>query len=331
MTVPLFDRLIIPHNPDRLSDIGEQWMDRLDVMRLFMRIVERESFTQAAEDMNLPRSTATDVIKALETRLGVRLLHRTTRQVSPTPEGETYYRRCRHIVADIEDAETAFGNVRPRGTLRVDVHGTLARHFLLPSLPAFFATYPDIELHMSEGDRLVDPVREGMDCVLRVGELRNSEMVVKHLGVLEEVTLAAPAYLAAHGIPAHPDALADSHFMVGFQSSLRGRILPLEFMIDGKPRDIVLPLHMAVNAAESYVSAARAGLGIIQIPRYHAAQDIGTGSLVEVLSSFPPAPSPVSLLYPHNRQMSPRVRVFINWLAEIFRTATTPPDPHHRQ
>ena len=275
--------------------------------------------------VNRHKTVTGPVIKALETRLGVRLLHRTTRQVSPTPEGETYYRRCRHIVADIEDAETAFGNVRPRGTLRVDVHGTLARHFLLPSLPAFFTMYPDIELHMSEGDRLVDPVREGMDCVLRVGELRDSEMVVKQLGVLEEVTLAAPAYLAAHGIPAHPDTLAHGHFMVGFQSSLRGRILPLEFMIDGKPRDMVLRMHMAVNAAESYVSAAREGLGIIQIPRYHAATDLRTETLIEILAAYPPVPSPVSLLYPQNRQMSPRVRVFIDWLTDVFRTGSRTP------
>ncbi|GBQ77959.1 LysR family transcriptional regulator [Acetobacter malorum DSM 14337] len=306
-------------------------MDRLDVMRLFMRIVERESFTQAAEDMNLPRSTATDVIKALETRLSVRLLHRTTRQVSPTPEGETYYRRCRHIVAEIEDAETAFGSLRPKGTLRIDVHGTLARHFILPALPAFFAAYPDIELHMSEGDRLVDLVREGVDCVLRVGTLRDSEMVVRPLATLEEVTLASPAYLEAHGVPTHPDDLSGGHVMIGFQSSLRGRILPLEFVINGKPRHVALPLHMAVNAAESYISAARGGLGLIQIPRYHAEQDLRTGALVEVMSAFPPAPSPVSLLYPHNRQMSPRVRVFIDWLVEIFRTTTMPSGPYHRQ
>ena len=294
-------------------------MDRLDIMRLFMRIVERGSFTQAAEDMNLPRSTATDVIKTLEVRLGVRLLHRTTRQVSPTPEGETYYRRCRHIVDDIEDAETAFGNVSPRGTLRIDVHGTLARHFIVPALPEFFAAYPDIELHMSEGDRLVDLVREGMDCVLRVGELRDSDMMVRHLATLREVTLASPAYLEAHGIPAHPDDLAEGHVMVGFQSSLRGRILPLEFVIDDRAQHILLPLRISVNAAESYIAAARTGLGLIQIPRYHAEYDIRSGTLVEVLGKFPPAPSPVSLLYPHNRQMSPRVRVFIDWLSGVFR------------
>ena len=298
-------------------------MDRLDIMRLFMRIVERESFTQAAQDMNLPRSTATDVIKALEKRLGARLLHRTTRQVSPTPEGEVYYRRCHHIVAEIEESERGFSAVKPRGTLRIDVHGTLARHFIMPALPAFFAAYPDIVLHMSEGDRLVDPVREGMDCVLRVGELRSSDMMVRHLTTLHEVTLASPAYLESHGIPTHPDDLPEGHVMVGFQSSLRGRILPLEFVIDGTSRNVTLPFPIAVNAAESYIAAARMGLGLIQIPHYHAEHAIRSGALVEVLSRFPPLPSPVSLLYPHNRQMSPRVRVFIDWLAELFKPAST--------
>ncbi|GBR06841.1 LysR family transcriptional regulator [Acetobacter oeni] len=301
-------------------------MDRLDVMRLFMRIVECGSFTRAAADMDLPRSTATDVIRALEIRLGVRLLHRTTRQVSATPEGETYYHRCRDIVADIEDAEASLGTIRPRGVVRIDVHGTLARHFLLPALPALLATYPDIELHMSEGDRLVDPVREGMDCLLRVGELRDSDMTVRSLGFLDEVTLASPAYLEKHGTPAHPDGLPGGHVMVGFQSSLRGRILPLEFMIDGKVREVALPSRMAVNAAESYIAAARAGMGLIQIPRYHAEHDLRNGALVEILKTCPPSPSPVSLLSPHNRQMSPRVRVFIDWVVERFRSSADRPN-----
>lgn len=301
-------------------------MDRLDVMRLFMRIVERGSFTRAAADMDLPRSTVTDVIRTLEIRLGVRLLHRTTRQVSPTAEGEIYYHRCRDIVADIEDTEASLGTVRPKGIVRIDVHGTLARHFLLPDLPVFLAAYPDIELHMSEGDRLVDPVREGMDCLLRVGELRDSDMTVRSLGTLDEVTLASPAYLEKHGTPTHPDNLPGDHVMVGFQSSLRGRILPLEFMIDGEPREVALPSHVAVNAAESYIAAARAGMGLIQIPRYHAEHDLRSGALVEILKTCPPSPSPVSLLFPHNRQMSPRVRVFIDWLVERFRSSAAWPD-----
>ncbi len=151
-------------------------MDRLDAMRLFTRIVDRRSFTLAAQDLGLPRSTATDAIRQTEARLGVQLLQRTTRHVSPTLDGEAYYRRCLSIIADIEDAESGFGDVKPRGQLRIDVHGTLLRHLVLPALPKFLAQYPALQLHIGEGDRLVDLVREGVDCVIRSGELHDSTM-----------------------------------------------------------------------------------------------------------------------------------------------------------
>ncbi|AJC80756.1 LysR family transcriptional regulator protein [Rhizobium etli bv. phaseoli str. IE4803] len=292
-------------------------MDRFDAMRVFCRVVERRSFTLAAEDTGLPRSTVTDAVKQLEARLGVRLLQRTTRHVSPTLDGEAYYQRCLSILADIEDAEGAFAGARPKGLLRVDVHGTLARHFVLPSPPSFLETYPEIEFHMSEGDRLVDLVREGIDCVLRVGTLGDSDMVARRLAMLDEITLASPAYIAAHGLPQHPDRLT-GHRMVGFRSSSTGTLLPLEFIVDGAVRNVTIPATVAVNAAESYVSAARMGLGLIQIPRYHAEKDLTEGRLVRVLEDFPLTPTPVSLLYPRNRQLSPRVRVFIDWLVKVF-------------
>src|SRR5690349_7008489 len=243
-------------------------MDRFGEMKVFTRVVERRSFTLAAEDTGLPRSTVTDAIKQLEARLGVRLLQRTTRHVSPTLDGEAYYQRCLSILADIEDAEGAFAGAKPKGMLRVDVHGTLARHFVLPSLPSFLDTYPDIEFYMSEGDRLVDLVREGIDCVLRVGIPQDSDMVARRVAMLEEVTLASPAYLERHGMPEHPDRL-DGHRMVGFRSSVTGTLMPLEFTIDGKVREITIPATISVNAAESLHAAARCGLGIIQVPRYH--------------------------------------------------------------
>src|SRR6478736_1728504 len=156
-------------------------MDRFDAMRVFSRVVERRSFTLAAEDTGLPRSTVTDAVKQLEARLGVRLLQRTTRHVSPTLDGEAYYQRCLSILADIEEAEGAFAGAKPKGLLRVDVHGTLARHFVMPRLPDFLAEYPGIELYMSEGDRLVDVIREGIDCVLRVGGLQDSDMIARRI------------------------------------------------------------------------------------------------------------------------------------------------------
>jgi len=293
-------------------------MDKLEAMRVFTRVVERRSFTLAAEDTGLPRSTVSDAVKDLEARLGVQLLQRTTRHVSPTLDGEAYYRRCLAILSDIEDAEGAFAGAKPKGLLRVDVHGTLARHFVLPNLPGFLIRYPDIEIYMSEGDRLVDLVREGIDCVLRVGAPQDSDMVGRTVAMLDEVTLAAPAYIARHGTPQHPDAL-DGHQMIGFRSSATGGVLPLEFVVGGDLREIVLPATVSVNAAESYVAAARLGLGLIQIPRYHAEVAITAGDLVEVLADFPPTSTPVSLLYPRNRQLSPRVRVFVDWIVFLFK------------
>ncbi|OEC99435.1 LysR family transcriptional regulator [Rhizobium sp. YK2] len=298
-------------------------MDRFDAMRVFCRVVERRSFTLAAEDTGLPRSTVTDAIKQVEARLGVRLLQRTTRHVSPTLDGEAYYQRCLRILSDIEDAEGAFAGAKPKGVLRVDVHGTLARHFVLPNLPSFLETYPDIELQITEGDRFVDLIREGIDCVLRVGTLQDSDMVARRIAMLEEVTLAAPAYVERFGMPAHPEKL-DGHRMVGFGSSATGGLLPLEFQIDGAVREIILPATISVNAAESYFAAAKLGLGLIQVPRYHAEEALRSGALLHVLPDYPPTRTPVSMLYPRSRQLSPRVRVFIDWLVKVFAGQNNP-------
>jgi DNA-binding transcriptional LysR family regulator len=295
-------------------------MDRFEGMRVFTRVVERRSFTLAAADLGLPRSTVTDAVKQLEARLGVRLLERTTRQVNPTLDGEAHYRRCLSLIADLEDAEAAFGDAKPKGLLRVDVHGTLARHFVMPRLPDFLAEYPGIELYMSEGDRLVDLIREGIDCVLRVGDLQDSDMIARRVAMLEEITCAAPSYIDRLGQPASVDDL-DGHLMVGFHSSGTGALLPLEFVVDGTMREMTLRATVSVNGAESLVAAARLGLGLIQVPRYHVENDLKRGTLVAVLPDCPPSPTPVSLLYPRNRQLSPRVRVFIDWLTRAFARA----------
>ena len=282
-------------------------------MRLFARVVERRSFTGAAQDLGLPRSTATEVLKQLEKRLGVRLLQRTTRQVTPTLDGEAYYRRCLGILSDVEEAESAFTGAKPSGPLKVDVHGTLARHFLIPGLPKFLAEYPGIQLHVGEGDRLVDLIREGVDCVLRVGEPRDSAMVGKRIAMLQEGTFASADYLAKFGTPRRPEDLAN-HRMIGFVSSVTGNVMPLELTIDGKLEYFTPPLALSVASGESMVAAAEAGLGLIQLPRYHA----GHRKLVEVLADHRPSLTPVTLLYPHNRQLSPRVRVFIDWVTKEF-------------
>jgi DNA-binding transcriptional LysR family regulator len=247
----------------------------------------------------------------------VRLLQRTTRSVRSTLDGEAYYQRCVAILGEIEEAESAFRDVKPRGLLRVDVHGTLARHFVLPALPEFLAEYPDLRLQMSEGDRLVDLVREGIDCVLRVGDLRDGAMIGRRVAMLTEITCASPAYLARHGTPI---TLADleGHVAVAFTSSVTGTAMPLEFSVDGALENRTLPATVTVAAAESYVAAARLGLGLIQVPHYHAAADLAAGTLVEILGDQRPSSTPVSLLYPHRRQLSLRVRVFMDWLAREF-------------
>jgi DNA-binding transcriptional LysR family regulator len=292
-------------------------LDRLDAMRLFARIVERRSFTLAAGDLGLPRSTVTETVQQLETRLGIRLLQRTTRHVSPTLDGEAYYRRCLTIIADIEEAEGAFTDVKPRGLLRIDVHGTMARHFLLPGLPRFLADYPDLQLHIGEGDRLVDLIREGVDCVVRAGELSDSTMIGRRIGTLIEVTCASPGYLEKFGRPRTPDDL-EGHRMIGFVSSRTGSVLPLEFTVKGTLRHVTLSSTVTVTGGETSVALAAQGLGLIQVPLYHVEPHLAAGTLVEVLPDFRPSPTPVSALYPHSRQLSPRVRVFIDWLAKEF-------------
>jgi len=292
-------------------------MDRIDEMRLFVRIAERGSFHAAAADLQLPRSTATEVIKRMETRLGVRLLQRTTRHVAPTLDGEAFYRRCVQILADLEEAEGAFSDARPRGTLRIDVHGSMFRQVLLPHFPDFLARYPELSLHIGEGDRFVDLVREGVDCVVRAGEPSDSGMILRRLGSVQETTVASPDYLARHGVPATPDDLA-GHVMIGYVSSATSEVLPLEFVQDGEIRHIKLPCRMTVTGAETSVSLARLGFGLIQAPRHRFTEEFASGDLVEVLADYPPTPTAVSALYPHSRQLSPRVRVFVDWLVEVF-------------
>lgn len=295
-------------------------MDRLSSMRLLVRVVERSSFTQAAADLGVPRSTATESIRRLERDLGTRLLERTTRHVAPTADGDAYYQRCLSILADVEEAEGALRGAEPSGLLRIEAHGRLTRTFLLPKLNEFLEKYPLIRLQIGQGDRLVDLVREGVDCVIRAGEPNESSMIMRRLGAIPEVTCASPAYLAQYGVPVSPDDL-DAHMMVGFVSSRTGAVLPLEFQTEDGLRDVTLPSRITVNDAETLRDLALQNFGLIQAPRYRFKEDFARGRLVEVLSDFPPIPTPLAAFYPQNRQLSPRVRVFLDWVVQVFRDA----------
>lgn len=292
-------------------------MDRLDAMRLFTRVVDRRSFTQAAHDLDMPRSTATQVIRQLEERLGVRLLQRTTRTVRPTLDGEAYYRRCLAILDDVEDAEGALSGAVPRGMLRIEVQGTLARHFLLPGLPAFFARYPEVEIAMSESERWVDIVREGVDCVLRYGALPDSDLVARAVTLLPRITVAAPGYLDRFGRPETPEDLL-RHHAVGLRSYTTGALRPFIFLGDEGPVTIEVPAPFSVTGTESFLDGVRHGLGVAQIPLFHTGRDLAEGRLERILADYPLPPGPVSILYPRNRQLSPRVRVFIDWIVQQF-------------
>ncbi|GGC75676.1 LysR family transcriptional regulator [Chelatococcus reniformis] len=297
-------------------------MDRLDAMRLFTRVVDRRSFTQAAHDLDIPRSTATEVIRRLEARLGVRLLQRTTRTVRPTLDGEAYYRRCLAILDDVEDAEGAFRGAAPKGLLRVEVQGTLARHFLMPGLPDFLAHHPAIEIAMSESERWVDVVREGVDCVLRWGTLPDSDLVARPVALLPRITCAAPAYVERYGAPRTIAELA-GHRTVGLRSITTGAVRPLEFQAaNGSKRVVAVATPLSVTGTETFLSGIRLGLGLAQMPTFHVAQDLASGRLLRLLPDHPVPPGPVSVLYPRNRQLSPRVRLFIDWVVQRFAAAS---------
>lgn len=295
-------------------------MDRFQEMQVFVRIAERRSFSQAAEDLQIPRATVTNLIKRMEKRLGARLLERTTRQVRLTHDGEAYYQRCVRLLTDLEEADGAFLNTAPKGLLRVNAQGTLAKYFVMPGLPGFLERYPDINLHLGEDDRLVDMVREGVDCVLRAGALQDSSLVGRQIALMPQVTVASPAYLARLGEPASLEDLA-GHRAVDYISSATGRGVPLDFMVDGRNVLVRPGAAVSVTGAELYTSAALAGLGLVQVPRYRVERELAAGHLRIVLPKMPPAPMPVSVLYPQNRQVSARVRVFTQWLADVFANA----------
>jgi DNA-binding transcriptional LysR family regulator len=286
-------------------------------MKVFVRIYERSSFTLAADDLNLPRATLTHTLNQFEAWLGTRLLERSTRRVRPTLDGEAYYQRCLQLLAQLEEAELAFRSVAPKGRLRVDLHGTLAKYFVVPALPQFMARYPEIELSISEADRFVDLIAEGVDCVLRAGALGDSALIGRRVANLRQVTCASPAYLRKYGEPKSLAELSE-HRAVNYVSRTTAKLFPFEFMVDGELQEVSIQGALSVFGAEIYSASAVAGLGIIQCPHYRMAELIEQGVMREILPDTPPPSMPVSVLYPQNRHLSPRVRVFVDWLAEVF-------------
>ncbi len=259
----------------------------------------------------------TILIKQLEAHLGVQLLQRTTRQVSPTLDGAAYYQRCVSLLADLEETEAVFATrSSPRGTLRIDMPSGIGRFLVIPALPEFSACYPNIDLEIGLNDRPVDLIREGVDCVLRGGLALDDSLVARPLAMMDQVTCASPAYLQRFGVPANLEELA-GHQVVKYFSSSSGKRYGLEFQVGQALRLVDLPKQVAVNSADGYLAACEAGYGLVQTPYYHVMQQLRAGSLVEVLAAIKPPQLPLTALYPPHRQLSPRVRVLVDWLVEL--------------
>jgi DNA-binding transcriptional LysR family regulator len=304
-------------------------LDRFNAMRVFTRIVELRGFVKAADSLQLPRASVTVLIKQLEAHLGVQLLQRTTRQVSPTLDGAAYYQRCVQLLSDLEETEAVFSTQRqnPRGTLSVDMPSGIGRLIVIPALPTFTARYPQIELEISLNDRTVDLIREGVDCVLRGGQALDESLVARPLAMMDQLTLASRAYLERFGVPETLDDLAN-HRMVEYVSRTSGKRFGLEFQVGSELREINLEKVIAVSSSDGYFAACEAGYGLIQAPYYHATRQLAQGSLVEVLPHLAPPAMALTALYPPHRQLSQRVRVFIDWLVEV---CTHPDSPLQRQ
>ncbi|WP_296945237.1 LysR family transcriptional regulator [uncultured Massilia sp.] len=296
-------------------------MDRFDAMRAFARVVETGSFTQAARTLDMSKTSVTQLVQQLEARLRVKLLHRTTRKVNVTPDGAVYYERVLRILADMSDAETNLpsASTLPRGRLRVDVPSPLASMLLVPALPGFHAQYPDIQLELGVSDRPVDVIGENVDCVLRGGVLADQSLVARHVGDLQLGVYAAPSYLARAGLPAHPrDLEAAPHQVVGFRWSSTGRNVPVTMTRGDETVRVAGRYVLGIDEGNAYLAAGVAGLGVLWLPDYMAQAHAARGDLVRLFADWRLAPMPMHLAWPPSRHVSPRLRVFADWVAALM-------------
>ncbi|MFZ4874098.1 LysR substrate-binding domain-containing protein [Janthinobacterium sp. Mn2066] len=296
-------------------------MNKLQAMEVFIQVVDAGGFTRAAENMQLPKATVSTLIQSLETSLSVKLLNRTTRHVSITSDGAAYYERCVRILSDVREAEESLSRTRlsPSGRLRVDAPTALASELLIPALPDFFARYPDIVLELGCSDRPVDLIEEGVDCAVRGGELGDLNLIARRVGQLHFMTCASPAYLAQHGTPTHPNDLT-AHHGVNFFSAKTGKTFEWDFTRDGERIQIAMNCHIALNDSNAYTAAGLAGLGVIQMTHFMLEPLKQQGKMIELLEDWHSDPLPIHVIYPPNRHLSAKVRVFVEWVADMFST-----------
>ncbi|WP_035201247.1 LysR family transcriptional regulator [Agrobacterium tumefaciens] len=295
-------------------------MDRIDLFRTFTRVVECASFTRAADTLGLPRSSVSAAVIELEARVGARLLHRTTRKVSPTQDGAAFYERCLRLIADVDETEGLFRqtSVGPTGKLRIDVPVRIGRLIIAPALPEFLDRHPQLDIEMRVTDRAVNLVEDSIDCVLRVGPLGDSGLIARKIGDLPLINVASPGYLSAHGTPCTPHDLG-KHLAVNYASPSTGRVEEWEWIEDGQVRKLPMRGRVTVNSAEAYIACCTAGLGLIQIPAYDIRHHLEADELVEVMRGHRAEPMPMTLLYPHRQHLSRRLQVFADWLEQLLK------------
>ncbi|GHB17580.1 LysR family transcriptional regulator [Salinicola rhizosphaerae] len=296
-------------------------MKNLDALVIFSRVAEMTSFTRAAENLGIQKGRVSTVIRELEREVGVTLLNRTTRRVQLTDEGADFYTRARDLLADMQELESMFADRAGRlsGRLRVDMPTELAKNVVIPALPALMAAHPEFSLELSSTDRRVDLVEEGLDCVIRLGPIVNETLVARPLGKLRMINAASPGYLARHGVPVTlADLHAQDHRMIHYTQRLGARPNGWEYPRGEGYATLALPSAIQVNSVQTYHAAGLAGIGLIQAGYSSLAHHIDTGALVEILPDLRPEPLAASLVVAHRRNLSQRVRAFIDWLETVL-------------
>jgi len=294
-------------------------MDPIQAMRVFVRVVEAGNFTRAADSLALPKGTVTKQIQSLEQRVRSKLLNRTTRRVTVTPDGAAYYERAARLLNDFDEMEASMldAQASPKGRLRVDVGTATAQLAIIPALHTFCEQYPDIQVDLGVSDRPVDLIGDNVDCVIRAGDLSDQSLVARRIATLPFMTVASPAYLARYGTPTHPSELEKRHLVVSYFMG-NGRRAGHEFHKDGERVEPQTQYRVAVNDSNAHVNAVLAGLGISQCPRIQAEPHVASGELVEILPEWEREPLPIYVVYPPNRHLSPKVRAFVEWAADLF-------------
>jgi DNA-binding transcriptional LysR family regulator len=296
-------------------------MDRLLPLQIFARVAEMRSFTQAANSLGLPKASVSTHVQQLESELETRLFHRTTRNVQLTHDGVQFYERCKDLLADFDDLRTLFHEKASGlvGRLRVDMPSRMARLRVIPRLNEFLSQHPGIEIELGSTDREVDVVREGYDCVVRVGDLEDSNLISKKIGEMKIINCASPSYLQKYG---KPKSLSDlsKHYMVHYVSTFGEKPEGFEYGDGSEYRTIAMKGMVTVNNAEAFTAACLAGFGIIQVPQHSLEEYLRRKALVEVLTSHRAKPMPVYLLFPHQRHLPRRVKAFMDWLETLLKT-----------